>query len=205
MSKNSEIKKIYSILDEREKQNNSTHIAQDKAIDKAYEAQKDWNTTHNDLTRKMENFVTRTELWTLIAVIISLIGLYLVVKQSGEVMKTFVSWAGFEADVDHLVKQIKYSGKEYNGVFGIPRGGLILAVRLSHKLNIPMLLGGLTEKSLCVDDIADSGNALRPYMERTKCDVMTLFRSKHCTLNPTLWVHDSENWVVFPWERNDVA
>jgi len=62
---------LSAIVDER-------YFSQEKAIEKAYEAQQSWNETHNDLTRKMEKFVTRTELWTLIAVIVSLFGLYLI-------------------------------------------------------------------------------------------------------------------------------
>ena len=120
-------------------------------------------------------------------------------------MKSIYTWGAFERDARIISDWIRANRKQYNGVFGIPRGGLILATVLSHELDIPLLLGGVTEKSLVVDDIADTGNALRPYMERAKADVITLFRSKHCQINPTYYVADSENWIVFPWERIDVA
>ncbi len=116
-------------------------------------------------------------------------------------MKQIYTWDEFDDDVWKIIDWIKENKKSYNGVFGIPRGGLVLAISLSHELDIPLLLGGVNEKSLVVDDVADSGNAIRPYMERSKCDVITLHRSKHCQLNPTFWVNNSKNWVVYPWEK----
>lgn len=111
---------------------------------------------------------------------------------------------GYEKAINTVLLWIKNNNKQYNGVYGIPRGGLCIAVRLSHELDIPLLLGGVTEKSLVVDDIADSGNAIRPFLERSKCDVVTLYRSKHCQLNPTFWAFDTDKWIVFPWEKKNV-
>ena len=78
MGKNKEY--LQDLMKEKDKRHKAIYTAQEKAIDKAYQAQQQYNQTHNDLIRKMENMVTRNELWTLIAVIISLMGLYLVTK-----------------------------------------------------------------------------------------------------------------------------
>ena len=114
-----------------------------------------------------------------------------------------MNWAGFEAAISVILGWIKNNNKQYTGVYGVPRGGLVPAIRLSHELDIPLLMGGVTERSLCVDDIADSGNVIRPFMERSKCDVVTLYLSKHSQLKPTFWAYETSNWIVFPWEKYD--
>ena len=67
-------------------------------------------------------------------------------------------------DLDGAVKiaSNKYKNKKFTGVYGIPRGGLCLAVSLSHYLNIP-LLELPQDNCLIVDDIYDSGKTLEKY------------------------------------------
>ena len=48
--------------------------------------------------------------------------------------KHYVSWKDVEQFVNEVTSQ--FNGK-VNGVYGLPRGGLVLAVILSHKLNVP--------------------------------------------------------------------
>ena len=50
-------------------------------------------------------------------------------------MKEFVNWELIEEAVTEIAFHLKDTGKDFKGVFGIPRGGTILAVLLSHKLD----------------------------------------------------------------------
>jgi hypoxanthine phosphoribosyltransferase len=68
--------------------------------------------------------------------------------------KIYLSWDIIETLVDVLAMNIKKS--EIDSIMGLPRGGLIPAVMLSHKLNLPLVFEP-TEKTLIVDDICDSG------------------------------------------------
>ena len=47
------------------------------------------------------------------------------------------SWKSFDSAVKLAVS--KYKDQKFVGVYGIPRGGLCLAVALSHHLKIPLL------------------------------------------------------------------
>ena len=47
----------------------------------------------------------------------------------------------------------------FAGVYGLPRGGLPLAVWISHRAGIPLLLAPC-RNALVVDDIADTGATL---------------------------------------------
>lgn len=115
--------------------------------------------------------------------------------------KQYYTWKEFERDQDILAKRIKKSKRNFNGIYGIPRGGLPLAVALSHKLNLPLLLGGVTAKTLVVDDIADSGSTLNPYQERSAF-IVTIFYHPKSLVKPALWLHKKTvDWIVFPWEK----
>ena len=51
--------------------------------------------------------------------------------------KVFMSWKWVDDQIDELAKRIDSTELEY--ISGIPRGGLIPAIMLSHKLNVPYL------------------------------------------------------------------
>lgn len=110
------------------------------------------------------------------------------------------TWEDFELDVNQILSFLAGHGRTYNGVFALPRGGLILGVRLSHELDIPLISGGVTRNTLVVDDIADSGDALLTYINRSQCDTVVLHRNIHCPIKPTFWAQDVEGYVIYPWE-----
>ena len=98
----------------------------------------------------------------------------------------YYSFDHFKQDADKLVEQIINSGKFYDYVVGIVRGGAIPAVYLSHRLGIPMrgvswstfhndqmresaldIAEDISDgKSiLLVDDILDSGRTMKELLQ----------------------------------------
>ena len=76
-------------------------------------------------------------------------------------MKKFISWDELDKLVDELCDMIP--DNQYEGIYAIPRGGLIIGVMMSHKLGLPMidrLQSYYGKKFLIVDDIADTGKTL---------------------------------------------
>lgn len=115
--------------------------------------------------------------------------------------KIYLSWEDFGIMVDNLVKKIKKSRLKFDGVYGIPRGGLIIAVCLAHKLNIPLLYVTPSPDDLVVDDISDTGKTLYSYdYKKTAC----LFTTPWTKTEPDFWVGEKlkkKDWIVFPWEE----
>jgi hypothetical protein len=98
-----------------------------------------------------------------------------------------LSWDKVEELVDNIVEKVRASGKKFDVIIGINRGGLIPSVMLSHKLGVKhgvmtithydgqklldevkkdlyISMVGLikpTHNILVVDDIADSGLCLK--------------------------------------------
>lgn len=110
-------------------------------------------------------------------------------------------------DIHQFVNQIEdyYSDKEYpSGVYGIPRGGLVIATMLSHKLAIPLLMAPY-DGCLIVDDIADSGESLIHY-HKMGYDIATVVCGPNSKVKPKLCYKQREaDWIVYPWESNTVA
>ena len=54
-------------------------------------------------------------------------------------MKEFISWNLVDECVTDIADYLRQTNVKYEGVYGIPRGGVVLAVMLSHKLDITYL------------------------------------------------------------------
>ena len=112
----------------------------------------------------------------------------------------YYSWNSFEKDIPKIVFRIKKLKRRFNGIYGIPRGGMVLAVKLSHELNLPLLMGGVTKNTLVVDEVADTGSMLTPLKER-KAVIVTIFYKPWSGIIPDIWLRKTKNYIDFPWEK----
>jgi len=110
-------------------------------------------------------------------------------------------WEDFEHDIPELVLEIKKFKREFNGIYAIPRGGLVLAVELSHMLDLPIILGGVTNRTLVLDDVADTGSTLIPLKERN-ATIATIFFKPWSKVEPDIWLRKTKRYIIFPWEKN---
>ena len=123
--------------------------------------------------------------------------------------KKLYNWKWVDEQIDKIGEQMEGFEKP-QFITGVPRGGLIPAVLMSHKFNIPFigleaaktLPGELKKKILVIDDIADSGNTLAQ-IERHNFQTATLARRYSATFTPSMVGQDvrDDHWLVFPWEN----
>ena len=120
--------------------------------------------------------------------------------------KIYLSWEDVEYLIDVLVSWVKEEQPQIDSVMGLPRGGLIPAVMLSHKLDIPLVFEP-TIKTLIVDDICDSG---KTFIEIDSKYPNLKFACLHLKTHtskfiPHIWAisRDSDNWIVYPWEQKE--
>ena len=59
------------------------------------------------------------------------------VKNTEKRTKKFVTEQYYKTLINKLTKQIPKN--KYRTLFGIPRGGMVIAVYLSHRLNLPIV------------------------------------------------------------------
>ena len=120
-------------------------------------------------------------------------------------MKEFITWNVIDEAVTDIAFNIKNTNKDFKGVYGIPRGGLILAVMLSHKLDIPLIMSvdDLDENSIIIDDIADTGKTLLDFV-KYESYVVTIHEHEQSLIKPDYSVIDKgDKWIVYPWETED--
>ena len=120
-------------------------------------------------------------------------------------MINYFSWNEFDESVEHIANKCMFL--KFSGIYGVPRGGLCLAVALSHKLKINMISKPI-KNSLIVDDIYETGITLSTFKDIEGA----MFYVLYSKINPTWWnsvnISEKEEWIVFPWEnttnyRND--
>jgi hypoxanthine phosphoribosyltransferase len=115
-----------------------------------------------------------------------------------------LTWRKFDNDCLKIADHVRGSGKKIDGIYGFPRGGLVLAVKLSHILEQPLVLDekkvGAT--TLVVDDIADSGKTLSNSKAAKKAAlVCTIYKHENTTFIPDFHVRvKKKQWILFPWE-----
>ena len=114
-------------------------------------------------------------------------------------MIDYFTWSEFDKAVEDIASKCKFL--EFSGIYGVPRGGLCLAVALSHKLKINLISEPI-KNSLIVDDIYETGITLNSYKDIEGAMFYVLFSK----IKPKWWntVHMAEktDWIVFPWENN---
>ncbi|MBM5806523.1 MAG: phosphoribosyltransferase [Cyanobacteria bacterium M_surface_10_m2_179] len=113
-----------------------------------------------------------------------------------------LGWREFEQAVDGIAAQCR--GGSFSGVFGIPRGGLVLAVTLSHRLELP-LLESAQPGCLLVDDVYETGLTLEPYRNLQDCTAMVWVSKQEPQWWQAVEVVESSEWIVFPWESAAAA
>ena len=113
-------------------------------------------------------------------------------------MITHFTWRDFDKSVEHIANKCKFL--EFSGIYGIPRGGLCLAVALSHKLKINLISEPI-KNSLIVDDIYETGITLKAFKHIEGAMFFVLFSK----VSPTWWnsvqISEKNEWIVFPWEN----
>lgn len=117
-------------------------------------------------------------------------------------MKEYVTWQDIEEYISEVAD--KYKNKNITGVYGLARGGLIFAVMLSHKMNIP-LLQAPAKNCIIIDDICDSGESLIHYTtnryEEQKYHITTMYYKKGASVVPEYYLKEKEDrWIIYPWE-----
>ena len=107
----------------------------------------------------------------------------------------------FVLAIRELAKQV--SKHKFKGIYGIPRGGMVVAVYLSHYTGIPVIPAPKYD-ALIVDDICDTGDTMKSYAEDFHTAVI-YYNKRFAAVVPDFWVLDADTFVKFPWETEETA
>ena len=120
-------------------------------------------------------------------------------------MISYFTWSEFDKSVGEIADKCRF--KKFSGIYGVPRGGLCLAVALSHKLKIELMSEPI-KNSLIVDDVYETGITLTTLKNIEGAMFFVLFSKIKPTWWNTVFISKKSEWIVFPWEntlnsRND--
>ena len=114
-------------------------------------------------------------------------------------MITYFTWSEFDKSVEHIANKCKFL--EFSGIYGVPRGGLCLAVALSHQLKINLISEPI-KNALIVDDVYENGITLNTFKDIEGATFFVLFSKVKPTWWNTVFISEKNKWVVFPWENS---
>jgi len=124
--------------------------------------------------------------------------------------KVFLSWKWVDDQLNTIGDKLE--GKDLEFVAGIPRGGLIPAVIMSHAFGIKyisyssakQLPKELRSKTIVIDDIADTGHTLKEAVDLGFITATLSIRIGSKTVPMYYGEHIlDDRWLVFPWEKLD--
>jgi hypoxanthine phosphoribosyltransferase len=145
-----------------------------------------------------------------------------------------IGWALYGTLVSNLTRAIEKSGREFDLIVGIARGGIPVAMVISDRLGVevdiinvksytgiakrgrPKIISTLTEsvrgkRVMLVDDLVDEGETMKTvtgYLRKAKpknLSTAVLFRKPWSRFEPDFYLETVDKWVVFPWEYGEVG
>lgn len=124
--------------------------------------------------------------------------------------KLYLSWKWVDDQINTIGD--KLDGYELEFIAGIPRGGLIPAVIMSHAFGIKyisyssakLLPKDLREKTIVIDDISDTGVTMKEADDLGFITAALSLRSGTKTIPNFVGQQiNDDSWLVFPWEKLD--
>lgn len=145
----------------------------------------------------------------------------------------YVSWPEYGNLAEALAEKVRSSGKVFDLVIGVARGGMPVAMVVSDHLDvridfinvksyvgigqrgIPKILSTITEeirgkRVLIVDDLVDQGDTIQVVKEYLSeqgpklLEVAVLFKKPWTRIEPDYYLEVVDRWIVFPFELNEV-
>lgn len=125
-------------------------------------------------------------------------------KYDGRCRK-YIFWCDVNKLIDKLAKWVKENCENIKNVYGVPRAGIIMAVILSYKLNIPWIHDekDITNDTIIIDDCEDKGNTVKNFKNKypnNKFIVLYSKRNKKTVSDYYAENCDENIWLDFPYE-----
>ena len=129
-----------------------------------------------------------------------------------------LDWNTYHNYIDQLADKIsqainKKDGPKYKYIAGVDSDDMIVAVHLSHKLNLPVvtdinffsLLANFSDtvNVLVVSNVVETGNTFKSIQEQLEqaFDSAVLFKDKKSQYQPTYYIEIPEDMIYFPWQK----
>lgn len=145
----------------------------------------------------------------------------------------YISWTEYGNLAEALAQKVRSTGKPYDLIVGIARGGIPVAMVVSDRLGVkvdfinvksysgigeratPKIISTVTESVdekniLLVDDLVDQGDTMamvKRYLAEQgpkTVDSAVLFKKPWSKVEPDYFLEVVDKWIVFPFELSEV-
>lgn len=108
----------------------------------------------------------------------------------------------FDSDINLLKKWVEKQKRTYTGIYGIPRGGIYVAMALSYKTVLPLVVSppGEDTSILVVDDLVDSGATRDKF---PKHDFVVIHLGIDPKVMPSFFLRKKDDWIQYWWEKGE--
>lgn len=107
----------------------------------------------------------------------------------------------FDQDIATLASKKRTT--RYDAIYGVPRGGVNVAIALSRELNTPLISNLVSGNILVVDDVVDSGKTRNRFKD---FDFACLHFKPHAKIESDkclFYVHQTKEFINYFWEENE--
>lgn len=115
-----------------------------------------------------------------------------------------LTYLQYDEMCQQLAILIKEKFPEINSIYGIQRGGSVLAIRLSHLLKLDYITNKddiIPQFTIIVDDLSDSGETLINFCDYNIYRTATLFEREGTKFKPDISLSlITDEWIEFPYE-----
>ncbi len=145
----------------------------------------------------------------------------------------YIGWPEYGNLTEALAEKVRSSGKTFDLVIGIARGGIPVAMVVSDRLGVKIdtitvkSYSGIAERGsirilsaptedikgkhvLLVDDLVDQGDTMiraKGFLNESGASVVetaVLFEKPWSKAHPDYFLETTEEWIVFPFELSEV-
>ncbi|MGD1054652.1 MAG: phosphoribosyltransferase family protein [Nitrososphaerales archaeon] len=145
----------------------------------------------------------------------------------------YIGWVEYGNLTEALAEKVSSSGKTFDLVIGVARGGIPVAMVVSDRLGVKIdtitvksyrdiaergsvrILSTLTEdikgeRVLLVDDLVDQGDTMsgvKGFLSKKGAKVVktaVLFKKPWSKTHPDYFLETTRKWIVFPFELSEV-
>ena len=130
-------------------------------------------------------------------------------------MITKLDWNSYHGYIDKLYEKISEdpNSTDYRYIAGVDSDDAIVAVHLSHKLNIPVIsnmdllsfIRNMTDTTdvLVVSNVVETGSKFKMIESQlgSGFDTAALFVDKNAKWQPTYFVEIPKSYIYFPWQQ----
>ena len=122
----------------------------------------------------------------------------------------YITWDEFEQGAKDIARQVARHMHDnhirFTTIYGVPRGGLVLAVRLSYLLGIPLLHepNKITTTTLVVDDSTVTGKTLKNFCNKYNNKTAVFVHKPDTSIfTPDFICKTTTKTVNYSWEAYD--